>query len=101
MIFDLIDGDTRERSWRLLKRGGALVSTLTAPSQETANELGVRALRYTVEADGGELAEIADLVAAGKVKPRISAAYPLEEAARALSALERGHSVGKIVLVVT
>jgi NADPH:quinone reductase-like Zn-dependent oxidoreductase len=101
MIFDLIDGDTRERSWRLLKRGGTLVSTLTTPSQEKANELGIRALRYTVEADGGELAEIADFVAAGKVKPRISAAYPLEEAARALSALERGHSVGKIVLVVT
>jgi NADPH:quinone reductase-like Zn-dependent oxidoreductase len=101
MIFDLIDGETRERSWKLLKRGGTLVSTLTAPSQDKARELGVRALRYTVEADGRELAEIADLVTAGKVKPRVSAAFPLEEAAHALSALERGHSVGKIVLVVT
>lgn len=100
MVLDLIDGETRERSWKLLKRGGTLVTTLSAPAQDRARELGVRALRYTVEADGGELTELADLVAAGKVKPRVSAAYPLEEAPRALSALERGHSVGKIVLVV-
>jgi len=29
MVFDLIDGETRERSWGLLKKGGVLVSTLT------------------------------------------------------------------------
>src|SRR5205814_251564 len=29
MVFDLIDGETRERSWALLKKGGVLVSTLT------------------------------------------------------------------------
>jgi NADPH:quinone reductase-like Zn-dependent oxidoreductase len=100
LVFDLIDGETRERSWKLLKRGGILVSTLTAPPQDKANELGVRALRYTVEADGSELAQIVDLVVAGKVKPHVSKTYPLEQADRALSVLEQGHAVGKIVLVV-
>ena len=99
MVFDLIDGETRERSWKLLKPGGILVSTLTDPSQEKAKELGVRALRYTVEADGNELAEIAELVAAGRVKPYVQKTYPLEKAAEALAAVEQGHSVGKIVLV--
>ena len=101
MVFDLIDGETRERSWKLLKPGGTLVSTLTDPSQERAKELGVRALRYTVEADGNELAEIAALVTAGKVKAHVQKIYPLEEAAQALTALEKGHSVGKIVLIVS
>ncbi len=100
LVFDLIDGDTRERSWKLLKRGGTLVSTLTAPSQDKAKELGVRALRFTVEADGRELAEIADLVTSGQVKPRVSATFPLEEARKALETLEGGHTVGKIVLTV-
>jgi NADPH:quinone reductase-like Zn-dependent oxidoreductase len=100
MVFDLIDGETRERSWKLLKRGGTLVSTLTDPSQDKAKELHVRALRYTVEADGNELAEIAELVAAGRVKPYVEKTYPLEKAAEALAAVERGHSVGKIVLIV-
>jgi NADPH:quinone reductase-like Zn-dependent oxidoreductase len=100
MVYDLIDGETRERSWKLLKRGGTLVSTLTDPSQEKARELGVRALRYTVEADGRELAEIADLVTAGKVKPHVEKTYPLEEASQALTAVEREHPVGKVVLIV-
>jgi NADPH:quinone reductase-like Zn-dependent oxidoreductase len=100
MVFDLIDGETRERSWPLLKRGGVLVTTLTDPSQDKAKEYGVRAMRYTVEADGQELAEIADLVTSGKVKPHVAKTYPLAQAADALSEVEQGHSVGKIVLVV-
>jgi NADPH:quinone reductase-like Zn-dependent oxidoreductase len=101
MVFDLIDGETRERSWKLLKPGGTLVSTLTEPSQEKAKELGVRALRYTVEADGNELAEIGALVTAGKVKAHVQKTYPLEEAAQALAAVEKAHPLGKIVLIVS
>src|SRR6185437_7740921 len=56
VVIDLIDGETRERSWSLLKKGGVLVSTLTEPSQDKAKQFGVRALHYTVEADGRELA---------------------------------------------
>jgi NADPH:quinone reductase-like Zn-dependent oxidoreductase len=98
MVFDLIDGETRERSWQLLKRGGVLVSTLTQPAQETASQHGVRALRYTVEASGSELAAIADLVVAGKVKPHVQRAFRLEQASQAMAAVERGGSLGKIVL---
>jgi NADPH:quinone reductase-like Zn-dependent oxidoreductase len=81
MVFDLIDGETRVRSWRLLKRGGVLVTTLTEPSQDKAKEHSVRAMRYTVEADGRELAEIADLITSGKVKPHVAKTYPLDQAA--------------------
>lgn len=98
MVLDLIDGDTRERSWGVLKTGGALVSTLTEPSQEKAVQFGVRALRYTIEADADELAEIAALVVSGKVKPYVQKTFPLNTAADALAAVEQGHSVGKVVL---
>ncbi len=100
MVFDLIDGETRERSWQVLEKGGRLVSTLTEPSQEQAQKFGVHALRYTVEADGAELAEIAKLVVSGMVKPHIQKKYPLASASEALSALQKGRSVGKIVLVI-
>jgi NADPH:quinone reductase-like Zn-dependent oxidoreductase len=100
MVFDLIDGETRERSWKLLKKGGVLVSTLTEPSSETAARYGVRSMRYTVEADGRELAEILGLVAAGKVKPHVQKTYPLDQAAQAMSCLEQGGSTGKLVLTV-
>jgi NADPH:quinone reductase-like Zn-dependent oxidoreductase len=98
MVFDLIDGETRERSWRLLKKGGVLVSTLTDPSQEKANQVGVRALRYTVEADGAELEKIASLIIEGKVKPYVQKTFPLAAAAEALALVEHGHSTGKVVL---
>jgi len=52
-----------------------------------------------LEADGDELAEIADLVAVGKVKPHIGKTFPFSEASEALKAVEPGHSVGKIVLI--
>jgi NADPH:quinone reductase-like Zn-dependent oxidoreductase len=100
IVFDLIDGETRDRSWSVLRTGGTLVTTLTDPSQAKAAQYGVRALRYTVEADGRELAEIAKLVVNGSVRPHVQKTYPLEGAGEALSAVEEGHATGKIVLVV-
>jgi NADPH:quinone reductase-like Zn-dependent oxidoreductase len=98
MVFDLIGGETRDRSWKLLKRGGVLVSTLSEPSQDTAARYGVRALRYTVEANGSELADITDLVVSGRVKPHVEKAFRLEQASQAMTVVEQGGSVGKIVL---
>jgi NADPH:quinone reductase-like Zn-dependent oxidoreductase len=100
MVFDLVGGGTRERSWGLLKKGGILVSTLDQPSLEKAREHGVRATRYTVQADGEELAQIGQLIDAGKVKPRVTKTFPLSAAAQALETVERGHTEGKIVLIV-
>jgi NADPH:quinone reductase-like Zn-dependent oxidoreductase len=98
LVFDLIDGDTRQRSWGLLKRGGALISTLTEPDRETAHRFGVRAMRYTVEADAADLEQILTLVSAGKVKPHLHQHFPLSKAAEALAVVERGGAVGKVVL---
>jgi NADPH:quinone reductase-like Zn-dependent oxidoreductase len=101
MVFDLIDGDTRKRSWGLLKRGGTLVTTLTEPSQEVAQQYGVKALRYTVEPDGSDLTDIAGLVASGQVKVHVAKTYPLADASEALISVEHGGTVGKVVLAVS
>ena len=45
------------------------------------------------------LAELLDLLAAGKIKPSVAARIPLTEAARAHELLERGGYAGKVVLV--
>ena len=100
MVLDLIAGETRERSWKLLKRGGVLVTTLSEPSQEKAKAFGVRALHYYVQANGAELAEIAGLVDEGRVTPHVEKTYPLEKAADAQAFVAAGHTVGKIVLIV-
>jgi NADPH:quinone reductase-like Zn-dependent oxidoreductase len=100
MVFDLMGGETRDRSWGVLKKGGILVSTLDPPSQEEASAHGVRATRYTAEASASELAEIAALIDTGKVKPVVSRTFALSDAASAMQIVEQGHTQGKVVLIV-
>jgi NADPH:quinone reductase-like Zn-dependent oxidoreductase len=99
LVYDLLGGDTQARSWAVLRRGGALVSTLQEPSQDEAARRGVRALRYTAQPSRADLGEIAALVDAGRVQPHVSAVSPLRDARSALQAVEEGHTLGKAVLV--
>ncbi len=100
MVFDLIGGETQERSFAVLKKGGVLVSTLNLPSAEKAAAHGVRAMRFIVEESSSELTEIAALIDAGKVKPSVAKTFPLREAAAAQQFLEQGPVQGKVVLIV-
>jgi NADPH:quinone reductase-like Zn-dependent oxidoreductase len=100
VVFDLIGGETRERSWPVLKKGGILVSTMMEPFNEKPRELGVRAARYTVQENGGELHEIGDLIDAGKVRPKISRVFDFREVGSAFDYVEKGDTEGKVVLKV-
>lgn len=98
LVLDLVAGETRERSWAVLKRGGRLVSALGEPSQEQAEQHGVRGIGYLAEPNGAELAAISDLIAAGKVHPRVQATFPFAQAREAEQRQENEHVQGKIVL---
>ena len=41
MVFDAVGGDTQERAFQTLKRGGFLISTVSPPSAEKAQTHGV------------------------------------------------------------
>jgi NADPH:quinone reductase-like Zn-dependent oxidoreductase len=101
LVFDLVAGDTQERSWAVLKDGGTLISTLAKPSEARAREHQARAAHYAVHSDGEELTEIGTLIDSGKVKPHIDATYPLERAAEAQRRIEGQHIQGKVVLQVS
>lgn len=98
MVFDLVGGETQDRSWKVLKRGGVLVSTLTEPSQEKAEACESRGMRYTVEESGADLAQIARLIDAAQVRPTMAKTFPLAAAAEAQNFLENEHPGGKVVL---
>jgi len=100
LVFDLIGGETRERSWAVIKRGGTLVSTVGQPSKETARAHGVRAVGYVSHPNAIELADIAQLIDNGRIKPFVQSSYPLNEAAKAQDHLEHDHARGKTVLKV-
>ena len=101
LVFDLVAGPTQERSWAALARGATLVSPISEPSQYRASRLGVRALRYTVQPNGAQLAEIGRWVDGGRIRPHVSRVYRLEEAGAAQARLEAGPVRGKLVLDLT
>jgi NADPH:quinone reductase-like Zn-dependent oxidoreductase len=100
LVYDLVGGETQDRSWRVLKRGGTLVSTVSQPDAGKATAAGVTAKRYAAQPDGGQLKQIAALIDAGRVKVAIDAVYALAEAAEAERHLRDDHVVGKVVLKV-
>jgi NADPH:quinone reductase-like Zn-dependent oxidoreductase len=96
----LIGGETQARSWRVLKAGGTLVSTLKQPDPGLAAAARAIGKHYMAQPNGAELAEIARLIDQQKVTPHIARIFPLEQAAEAETALEHDHLAGKVVLSV-
>ncbi len=101
VVLDTIGGETQQRSWKVLKPGGILVSVIQAPSQETADSFDVRqAMVFSTPPIGKTLTEVAGLVDAGKLKPTVSTILPLSEIAKVHAMIEEKHVRGKLVLQV-
>ena len=98
VVFDTIGGDTQRRSWKVLKKGGILVSIVGPPSAEEAVAHGVRQASVFVQPSATQLTELANLVDSGKLKPVVETVLPLSEARRAHELSQTGHTHGKIVL---
>ena len=101
VVLDPIGGETQERSWRVLKKGGILVSLVQPPSEEKAKSAGVRAAMLDSRPDGANLAEIANIIDSGQLAPVIDRILPLSEVRRAHELSKSGHTHGKIVLRVS
>ena len=98
VVLDTIGGETRERSWRMLRKGGVLVTLVSPIPTGLAEQHGVRGVFFIVRGNRGQLEQISTLVDEGQLKPVIAEVLPL---ARAREAFEHGvgiHSPGKIVL---
>ena len=100
VVLDLVGGDTQERSWKVIKPGGILVTSQAMPaSQEVAEAHGVRAGHVNnTPPMGATLTELAALVDAGKIKPHVSTVLSLDEIRKAHELLEARHTAGKIAL---
>jgi NADPH:quinone reductase-like Zn-dependent oxidoreductase len=101
-VIDLVGGDTQERSFQVLRRGGKLISAVSPPDQHLAQSHGVEAAFFLVNVTSQYLAEIAGLVDGGKLRTRVGAVLPLADAREAHFMLERvrPQPKGKIVLTV-
>ncbi len=99
VVLECIGGETRQRSWGVLRRGGIMVSILGPLPQEDADAHGVRGTNMLVHPSGAQMAQIAELVTSGALRPLVQEVFPFARAADAHRASETGHARGKLVLI--
>ena len=100
-VLDTIGGDVEARSWKVLKPGGVLASTVAqqlTPPADVAS--GVRGAPVNGALANPHLAEIAKLLDDGVVKVAVAEVLPLSEARKAHELSQAGRGRGKIVLKV-
>ncbi|MCG3122169.1 MAG: 2-haloacrylate reductase [Phycisphaerales bacterium] len=100
VVFDTVGGETRERSYGVIKKGGFFVSIVGPPAPDKLKEHGIRGKAFLVQPNGAQLAEIAALIDSGALKPTVSHVFPLDQAGKAHEQSQTGHTRGKIVLEV-
>jgi alcohol dehydrogenase len=122
VVLNSQDGKTLEKSLRVLKRGGKLISISGPPDPEFGREIaasgfvqlvmrllssGVRrkaqglGIGYSflfMKANGGQLREITRLIEAGAIRPVIDRVFPFESTHEALAYVEAGRAKGKVVV---
>jgi len=118
------DAKTLEKSLRVLKPGGLLISISGPPDPAFAEELGMNwflklvmrllsrgvrkrakclGVRYSflfMRAEGQQLGEITSLIEAGVIRPVVDKVFPFERTGDALAYVETGRAKGKVVIKV-
>ena len=124
VVLNSQDGKTLEKSLRILKPGGQLISISGPPDPAFANaigapgfvklilrllssgvrrrakRLGVRYSFLFMKASGSQLRQITALIEAGAIRPVVDRVFPFELTNEALAYVEAGRAKGKVVIKV-
>jgi NADPH:quinone reductase-like Zn-dependent oxidoreductase len=122
VVLNSQDGKTLEKSLRVLKRGGKLISISGPPDPEfgkalaapgfvrlvmrllssgvrrRARSLGVGYSFLFMKASGSQLREITRLIEAGAIRPVMDRVFPFASTNEALAYVEAGRAKGKVVI---
>jgi len=122
VVLNSQDAKTLEKSLRILKPGGKLISISGPPDTDFAVQMGSpwylklvmkllsfgvkkRAKRLNVnysflfmKAEGDQLSEITALIDSGKIRPVIDKVFPFEQTNDAMAYVETGRAKGKVVV---
>jgi len=99
VVLDTVGGDTQQRSLRVLKPGGILVSVVSPVPEAAQTRYSVRAAYFYVEVTTARLNTITELFDSAKLVTDVGTVLPLEDARLAHEMLGGApHKRGKIVL---
>lgn len=97
-VFDTVGGETYTRSFKILKKGGIIVSMIEQPNQELMHRFGVKATSQFTKVNRDRLTRLAQWVDQNNIRVNIDRTFPLDEAGKALDYQRDIHPRGKIVL---
>jgi alcohol dehydrogenase len=97
-VFDTVGGETYTRSFKVLKRGGIIVSMLEQPNQELIDRFGVKAIFQFTQVNRERLRKLAQWVDQNNIRVNVDRMFPLDEAGKALDYQRDVHPRGKVVL---
>lgn len=124
MVLNSQDAKTLDKSLRVMKSGGQLISISGPPDPDFAQEIGapwfVKAVagllsfgirrkakrlnsKYSflfMRANGNQLGKIGALIESGAIRPVVDRVFPFESANEALAYVEAGRAKGKVVIKV-
>ena len=100
VVLDTVGGDTLERSWGTIRRGGILVTIVGDTPEEKTAKFGVRGASILVQPNRKELIQLSRLIDMGTIHPVVDAVFPLSQARSAYERGLLGHNRGKLVLKV-
>ena len=100
LVFDMVGGDTLERSFDVVKPGGTIVSIKGDAPDGPLDERDVTFHQFFMEPSGEQLAEIATLIADGSVRPVLDSTFALDDVAAAYEYARSGDANGKIAIVI-
>jgi len=124
VVLNSLAGETLDKSLRVLKPGGRLISISGPPDPDFAREIGsswivslaMRLLSYRIRrrsrrrhvgysflfslASGNQLREIGSLIDSGVIRPVVDRVFPFESTKEAMAYVETGRAKGKVVVKV-
>jgi len=97
-VLDPVGKETLARSYDVVKKGGVVMCLVALPDRAELQKCGIRGAAISVHPDAKDLAEIAHLIDAGKIKPIVTQVLPMSEAIAAQQQAATHHTRGKVVL---
>jgi alcohol dehydrogenase len=99
-VLDTVGGETYSRSFKVLRKGGIIVSMLEQPNSELIEQYGVKSVFQFTQVNKERLSKLAEWVDQNKVRVNVEKTYSLDEAGKALDYSRDMHPRGKIVLTI-
>jgi NADPH:quinone reductase-like Zn-dependent oxidoreductase len=98
-VLDMVGGETKQRSFAVIKPGGILVSVVSQSARSDARPSSIRSVFFLVQVTTERLNTLTALFDSGKLHTRIGTVLPLRQARTAHEMLAGApHASGKIVL---